>query len=167
VIVEEGKKLEDCIFDRHPIVIKNPSLPKIPLKWDECLNHLAKCYNLSDSERFVDLRYTDELRPICSAGEDIPSVKEIADIIQKLRPFENLNVHLYYGFLPGTTTHFHTDLDDVFYIQGIGKSNWYIEYNKELYEKEINQGDLVYLPKHCTHGVKTLEPRVGISIGFI
>jgi len=168
VIVEEkDKKLEDYIFDRHPIVIRNPSLPETSLNWEECLSHLAKCYKLNTTAHGVDLRYANELKAFCTSGEDVENVKKIVDVIQNLRPSESLNVHLYYGFLPGTPAAFHDDPNDVFYIQGLGKSKWYIDYNKELYEKELNQGDLIYIPKHCTHGVKTLEPRVGISISFI
>ena len=88
-------------------------------------------------------------------------IKEVTTILQRL----NLkHAHLYMNVT--TRSHGfgnHRDEDDVYFWQCQGKTEWVIEDNTSYF---LEPGDLIYIPKNVYHNVKTLTPRVGISMSM-
>lgn len=61
----------------------------------------------------------------------------------------------------------HEDPVDGIFIQCVGTTLWQAFYDDGEKSWYTEPGDLLYIPKHVVHSVKTLEPRAAISIGFV
>lgn len=66
--------------------------------------------------------------------------------------------------LGGNVINHHKDPCDVLYWQMLGSSYWTINEEKEY---KLNPGDLFFVSKNATHGIRQDEPRVAILIDGI
>jgi mannose-6-phosphate isomerase-like protein (cupin superfamily) len=103
-------------------------------------------------------------------GDNIKKVFDIKNTVHHtFKPSEPIcTTHLYISFLSSSESiGMHSDNTDVYFVLAKGKMKWIIEEVKDnfvLYE--MNEGDMIYIPKNVPHDPIPLSPRVGISIGF-
>lgn len=66
----------------------------------------------------------------------------------------------------------HYDGTDVFHFQCLGTSEWQLSKTKEDFDSGIqdtlvmNPGDLMFIPKGTWHKVRSLSPRVGMTMNY-
>ena len=61
----------------------------------------------------------------------------------------------------------HSDPVDGVFVQCLGTTKWTAFYEEETESFIVKPGDIMYIPKGVEHSVETLEPRIGVSFGFI
>jgi len=132
--------------------------------WDDVIIDLDENVKLRPNE----VKDQGNLGIVTHYGENIKSVDIIRKQIHKLRPDESIcTAHLYISFLSSSsTTGWHNDDTDVFYIQAKGITNWEVDTGDGEHLFTLSPGDLIYVPKRMLHNTKPITPRVGISIGF-
>ena len=66
----------------------------------------------------------------------------------------------------------HYDSTDVFHLQCLGKSEWHLSKSKEDFDEGLqdiitmNPGDIMFIPKGTWHMVRSLSPRVGMTMNY-
>jgi mannose-6-phosphate isomerase-like protein (cupin superfamily) len=89
------------------------------------------------------------------------------DFLTKLFKYERDlkdEADLFFSFASQVGTS-HVDKEDVFIIGLKGKTLYRI-FNKKNKDYEINEGDLIFIPRGLKHKVLGVTPRIIVSIGF-
>ena len=96
----------------------------------------------------------------------MPSLQPLVEYVSKLNPSIKCDAHLYMT-LAVTNNEFgnHCDTADVIFWQALGSTSWRVD-DGGFHDYVLNQGDCIYVPKEMFHDVKSLTPRVGVSIGL-
>ena len=98
-------------------------------------------------------------------GNYSESCKKLIDFSQYLeKKFDKeCSLHHYISFsTKSKSLGLHSDPCDVFFLQGIGKTEFMVAGDICVLEP----GDLLYIPPHTEHNTKPLTPRVGLSYGI-
>ena len=91
------------------------------------------------------------------------NANEIEEVKEVLKDLKLIEAHLYLNITThGKTFGKHTDVDDVYFWQVKGQTEWIIKDNKYL----LDIGDLIIVPKFIEHNVIPLTPRAGISMSL-
>lgn len=59
----------------------------------------------------------------------------------------------------------HHDTMDVWYWQMTGFTLWQVEGRRKNFEKVLQPGELIYIPRGMWHNTKPITPRAGLSFG--
>lgn len=59
----------------------------------------------------------------------------------------------------------HNDVMDVWCWNILGATYWKVEGRERIFEKVLEQGELIYVPRGMWHDTKPMGPRVNISFG--
>jgi ribosomal protein L16 Arg81 hydroxylase len=59
----------------------------------------------------------------------------------------------------------HNDVMDVWCWQMTGYTLWKVEGHKRNFEKVLEPGELIYVPRGMWHDTKPMTPRAGLSFG--
>jgi hypothetical protein len=97
----------------------------------------------------------------------IHELKIFFDFFKKLFRYEidsRDEVDLFFNFASQVGIS-HSDIEDVFIIALQGKVIYRV-FNKNYKDYELNEGDLIYIPRNLQHKVLALTPRIVASIGF-
>tara|TARA_B100001057_G_C22646861_1_gene870439 strand:+ start:407 stop:826 length:420 start_codon:yes stop_codon:yes gene_type:complete len=119
--------------------------------------------------------YIDNLNDSANRGEEIKfsqvgfyvthsalRIKELQPLFDKIKP---IHAHLYLSLSNlDETFEPHEDFMDVWFWQAIGKTHWKTYETEQGSEFLLEPGDLIYIPRGIKHKVKSLTPRVGISM---
>lgn len=99
---------------------------------------------------------------------NIEKVNIILDEIKKNNTNHNhFSAHMYISLSKKSKTFGkHKDCSDVWFWQCIGKTNWEVFENNQIYSYILDPGDFIYVPKNIFHNVIPMSPRVGISFGM-
>jgi ribosomal protein L16 Arg81 hydroxylase len=127
--------------------------------WDEIFYDL----DLSLKKDYLILKFNGFGITTHSAEEHLPCCDFFLEKMKFLFPKKKGSAHIYTSL---TTKNYglgkHADDVDVLFWQVKGKTLWI--FNEQ--EKELEPGDVLYIPKAVSHQVISLTPRVGISFGF-
>jgi ribosomal protein L16 Arg81 hydroxylase len=131
--------------------------------WEEVLNNLQ-----DDIEAEREYRELKNYGFVLKNGHLLDKVEKIRLKIHEIRSEEPIcTAHLFVSFTKFSQTFGkHKDTTDVYYIQALGNTKWNIEEENVIYNYELSEGDMIYIPKHMYHTPIPTGPRVGISVAF-
>jgi mannose-6-phosphate isomerase-like protein (cupin superfamily) len=131
--------------------------------WEEILNSLQ-----NDIQEKREYRELKNFGFVLKNGHLLDKVEKIRLKIHKTKPEEPIcTAHLFVSLTKFSQTFGkHKDTTDVYYIQALGNMQWNIEEENDIFNYELNEGDMIYIPKQLYHTPIPIGPRVGISIAF-
>ena len=137
--------------------------------WQEILEELNRQYKIHLHNRdFEIFKYQDNLGFILHKCEHIPVVKEFLIAISlSHHRIHQLFTSLGYISLSSESKTYgrHKDEMDVWCWQMQGKTLWTVEGKNEKFEKILEPGELIYVPRDMWHNTKPITPRAGLSFG--
>lgn len=144
---------------------------KVPLpSWEQILQEFDREFKIhlqtGDKELF---KFQENLGFVLHQMQAIPIVdtflKQIAHnhIIRQNQTFSAL-AYISLSAASGTYGR-HRDVMDVWCWQMTGYTLWRVEGRKRNFEKVLEPGELIYVPRGMWHDTKPMTPRAGLSFG--
>ncbi len=160
---------------KKPFVFKNSNLPNVT--WKEVMSivyadlKIGKTLGQGESGRYDDFGFK-----VMKANR----IESVQNQFEELKQFFNVSEdrsaapggsQLYISIETNQKSYGspHSDPENVFFWQLLGKSNWKIwsEDNVSIQIDEILEpGDLLYCPPNLQHHIVAVTPRAGVSMAF-
>lgn len=127
---------------------------KLDIDWQVYIDSLNYSANSGNTIKFSQVAFY--------VTDDAIKIKELKPLFEKIKP---TFAHLYLSLTNlDETFEAHIDTMDVWFWQAIGKTHWKTYETEQGSEFLLEPGDLIYIPRGVKHKVKSLTPRVGISM---
>jgi hypothetical protein len=137
--------------------------------WETILNEFDSEYKIHLYTQNKDIfKYQDKLGFVCHKFDNIDIVKIFLEKIAKNHHRKNQTfTALSYISLSSESTTYgrHNDVMDVWCWQMTGYTLWKVEGKKRNFEKVLEPGELIYVPRGMWHDTKPITPRAGLSFG--
>ena len=137
--------------------------------WDEILREFDREYliHLQTGDPNI-FKYQERLGFVLHQCQEIPIVGRFLQAIGQ--NYHKTNQHftaLAYISLSSESATYgrHNDVMDVWCWQMTGHTLWQIEGRRRNFEKVLEPGELVYVPRGMWHNTKPMTPRAGLSFG--
>jgi hypothetical protein len=142
----------------------------VPLpSWEEILLEFDREYVIHLQTGNNDIfKYQDRLGFVLHECQHIPIVREFLSAIskQKHRTNQFFTALGYISLSSESATYGrHNDVMDVWCWQMTGYTLWQVEGRKRNFEKILEPGELIYVPRGMWHNTKPITPRAGLSFG--
>lgn len=144
----------------------------VPLpSWDEILTEFDRVYKESISLKNENIEVQKHFGMKVHYFEGIEIISQFLESIKKSHTIRNDQSFDAACFMSLTSVDSmfgkHKDGMDVWLWQIQGKSRWQVEGLEENYnfDKIVEPGELLYIPRGSYHNITSLEPRVSISFG--
>jgi ribosomal protein L16 Arg81 hydroxylase len=143
----------------------------VPLpSWEEILQEFDREYKIyletGDKEIF---NYQEKLGFVLHQVQAVPIVNEFLSAISKehsIRKNQHFTALAYISLSSESATYGrHNDTMDVWCWQMTGYTLWKVEGRKRDFEKVLEPGELIYVPRGMWHDTKPVTPRAGLSYG--
>ena len=138
--------------------------------WEEILLEFDREYkiNLKDYTKQL-VKYYDKLGFVLHEMQAIPIVDEFLKAISKSHSIRETQTFTALGYISlsseSATYGRHNDVMDVWCWQMTGYTLWQVEGRKRNFEKVLEPGELIYVPRGMWHNTKPMTPRAGLSFG--
>jgi hypothetical protein len=142
-----------------------------PPSWGEILQEFDREFQIylqtGDKEIF---KFQDNLGFVLHQVETIPVVNEflrqIARTHHTIRQNQTFTALAYISLSAASGTYGrHKDVMDVWCWQMTGYTLWKVEGRFRNFEKVLEPGELIYVPRGMWHDTKPMTPRAGLSFG--
>jgi mannose-6-phosphate isomerase-like protein (cupin superfamily) len=145
---------------------------KIPTpSWDQILLEFDREYQIHLKTDYKDIfKVQDKFGFVLHRFEQIPVVGEFLKQISRThnvrRHPQNFTALAYISLSAESATYGrHHDVMDVWCWQMTGHTLWKVEGRKRNFEKVLEPGELIYVPRGMWHDTKPMTPRAGLSFG--
>lgn len=165
------------LFDANYLAARNNEdyyhfgfIPVQPPNWAEILQEFDREYqiHLRTGDKNI-FKYQDRLGFVLHQCENIPIVRDLLREIARshsIRKNQNFTALGYISLSSESATYGrHRDTMDVWCWQITGRTLWKVEGRKRNFEKVLEPGELIYVPRGMWHDTKPITPRAGISFG--
>jgi hypothetical protein len=137
--------------------------------WEEILSEFNREYliHLQTGDPNI-FKYQERFGFVLHQCEAIPIVREFLHHIAKNYHRQNQNYTAlgYISFSSESATYGrHRDVMDVWCWQMTGYTLWQVEGRRRNFEKVLEPGELIYVPRGMWHNTKPSTPRAGLSFG--
>ena len=145
-------------------------IPIQPPSWEEILQEFNREYliHLQKGESNI-FKYQERLGFVLHQMQGIPIVDQILREIARshnIRQRQNFTALGYISLSSESATYGrHRDVMDVWCWQMTGHTLWKVEGRKRNFEKVLEPGELIYVPRGMWHDTKPMTPRAGLSFG--
>lgn len=143
---------------------------EVPLpSWDEILEEFDREFNIHLKTEHKDIfKYQDRLGFVLHECQAIPIVNDfLVAISQHFHRENQIYTALAYISLSSESATYgrHKDVMDVWCWQMTGYTLWQVEGRYRNFEKVLEPGELIYVPRGMWHNTKPMTPRAGLSFG--
>lgn len=144
---------------------------KVPLpSWNEILNELDREYKIHLTTEYKDIfKFQEKLGFVLHECQEIPIVHAFLKEISKthnIRNKQNFTALAYISLSSESATYGrHRDVMDVWCWQMTGYTLWKVGGKFRSFEKVLEPGELIYVPRGMWHDTKPMTPRAGLSFG--
>lgn len=139
------------------------------LSWDEILIELDREYKIHiNTDNKNIFKYQDRLGFILHKFNNINSINNFLKAISNShhRINQTYTALAYISLSSESATYGrHNDVMDVWCWQMTGYTLWRVEGRKRNFEKILEPGELIYVPRGMWHDTKPMTPRAGLSLG--
>lgn len=145
-------------------------IPIQPPSWEEILQEFNREYliHLQKGESNI-FKYQERLGFVLHQMQGIPIVDQILREISRshnIRQRQNFTALGYISLSSESATYGrHKDVMDVWCWQMTGYTLWQVEGRRRNFEKVLEPGELIYVPRGMWHNTKPMTPRAGLSFG--
>jgi hypothetical protein len=142
---------------------------KLP-SWEEILAEFDREYKIHLETGNKDIfKYQERLGFVIHEMQAIPIVNQILRDISRshnIRQNQRFTALGYISLSSESATYGrHNDVMDVWCWQMQGYTLWKVEGRKMNFEKVLEPGELIYVPRGMWHDTKPMTPRAGLSFG--
>ena len=145
---------------------------KIPTpSWEEILKEFDREFQIhlqtGDKEIF---KFQENLGFVLHQMQALPIVDEFLRQIARTHNIrsekQNFTALAYISLSAASATYGrHKDVMDVWCWQMAGYTLWQVEGRRQNFEKVLEPGELIYVPRGMWHNTKPMSPRAGLSFG--
>jgi len=138
--------------------------------WNEVLKEFDREYKIHLSTDYKDIcKFQERFGFVLHEFHAIPIIFEFMKAIgasHKFRGRQHFTALAYISLSSESATYGrHKDTMDVWCWQMLGHTLWKVEGKKRNFEKVLEPGELIYIPRGMWHETKPMTPRVGLSFG--
>jgi len=137
--------------------------------WETILNEFDLEYRIHLYSENKDIfKYQDKLGFVCQKFDNIDVIKLfLSEISNTHHRIDQIFTALAYISLSSESSTYgrHNDIMDVWCWQMTGYTLWKVEGRKRNFEKVLEPGELIYIPRGMWHDTKPITPRAGLSFG--
>lgn len=138
--------------------------------WEEILLELDREYQIHLSTDYKDIfKVQERLGYVLHEVQAIPIVNDFLSAISKhhsVRTNQHFTALAYISLSSESATYGrHNDVMDVWCWQMTGYTLWKVEGRRRDFEKVLEPGELIYVPRGMWHDTKPMTPRAGLSFG--
>lgn len=167
----------DFLYNTHYLTARNHEdyfhfgKIKVPLPpWEEILHEFDREYQIHLSTDHKDIFKTqDRYGFVLHEAQAIPIVNHFLMAISRqhlIRKNQTFTALAYISLSSQSATYGrHNDVMDVWCWQMTGHTLWQVEGRKQNFEKVLEPGELIYVPRGMWHNTKPMSPRAGLSFG--
>jgi hypothetical protein len=144
---------------------------KVPLpSWEQILNEFDREYQIHLSTDFKKIVvFQNRFGFTLHEAHAIPIVNQFMLAISKnhlIRQNQRFTALAYISLSSQSATYGrHKDVMDVWCWQMTGYTLWQVEGRKRNFEKVLEPGELIYVPRGMWHNTSPMTPRAGLSFG--
>jgi len=141
-----------------------------PPSWDEILNEFDREYkiHLKTGDKNI-FKFQDRLGFVLHEFGEIPLINQMLKEISRshsIRGKQKFTALSYISMSSESATYGrHNDVMDVWCWQMTGQTLWKVEGRRRNFEKILEPGELIYVPRGIWHDTKPITPRAGLSFG--
>jgi len=138
--------------------------------WQEILTEFDREYKIHLTTNYKDIfKFQDKLGFVLHECQEIPIIKNFLKSISSthsIRSKQNFTALAYISLSSESATYGrHKDVMDVWCWQMTGFTLWRVEGRYRNFEKVLEPGELIYVPRGMWHDTKPMTPRAGLSFG--
>ena len=138
--------------------------------WEEIFAEFDREYKIHLETGNKDIfKYQERLGFVLHEMQAIPIVNQILRDISRshnIRKNQHFTALGYISLSSESATYGrHNDVMDVWCWQMTGYTLWKVEGRKRNFEKVLEPGELIYVPRGMWHDTKPMTPRAGLSFG--
>jgi hypothetical protein len=138
--------------------------------WNDILTEFDREYKIHLSTEYKDIfKVQERFGFVLHEFQAIPFINEFMRAIQnshRLRKNQRFTALAYISLSSESATYGrHKDVMDVWCWQMTGYTLWRVEGRKRNFEKVLEPGELIYVPRGMWHDTKPMTPRAGLSFG--
>ncbi len=138
--------------------------------WEEILQEFDREYKIHLSTDYKDIfKFQERLGFVLHECHAIPVVRDFLKSISQvhtIRKNQNFTALAYISLSSESGTYGrHNDVMDVWCWQMTGYTLWKVEGRQRNFEKVLEPGELIYVPRGMWHDTKPMTPRAGLSYG--
>jgi hypothetical protein len=144
---------------------------KVPRpSWEEILNEFDREYQIHLNTDHKDIvKFQDRFGFVLHEVHAIPIVNQFLATISQhhsIRQNQQFTALAYISLSSQSATYGrHNDVMDVWCWQMTGYTLWQVEGRKRNFEKVLEPGELIYVPRGMWHNTSPMTPRAGLSFG--
>ena len=144
---------------------------KVPTpSWSEILEELDREFKIHLSTDYKEIvKFQNNLGMVLHQCEAMPIIAQFLKAISlthNIRKNQNFTALAYISLSSESATYGrHNDVMDVWCWQMQGYTLWKVEGRKMNFEKVLEPGELIYVPRGMWHDTKPMTPRAGLSFG--
>jgi mannose-6-phosphate isomerase-like protein (cupin superfamily) len=144
---------------------------RVPIpSWDEILQEFDREYQIHLSTDFKEIvKPQKRFGFVLHEAHAIPIVNHFLSAISKqhlIRKNQTFTAQAYISLSSQSATYGrHKDVMDVWCWQMTGYTLWQVEGRKRNFEKVLEPGELIYVPRGMWHNTSPMTPRAGLSFG--
>jgi hypothetical protein len=144
---------------------------KVPTpSWSEILEELDREFKIHLSTDYKEIvKFQNNLGMVLHQCEAMPIIGQFLKAISlthNIRKNQNFTALAYISLSSESGTYGrHNDVMDVWCWQMTGYTLWKVEGRQRNFEKVLEPGELIYVPRGMWHDTKPMTPRAGLSYG--
>lgn len=137
--------------------------------WSEILQEFDREYkiHLQNGDQNI-FKQMDRLGFVLHDFKQVPIVRRFLNTISQThnKPYQQFTALCYISLSSESATYGrHNDTMDVWCWQLTGFTLWEVEGKRKKFEKVLEPGNLIYVPRGMWHNTKPLTPRASVSFG--